>query len=184
VNPLLSLLIGGLVGGGFGLVYLLVNRKLKRMGDSCFDANTARYKAVDEGLGGLKELRILGRIGEPLRQFRDASCSFVAQLSDQSLGSQLPRYLLEVLGFGGILLVVVHLLTQRADLRDVIPLISLFAFAGYRMLPAPYQTFVGIGFYTVSAHRLAQEAASFQSPLCFSASPPAGWPRRVVVKIW
>lgn len=61
VNPILSLLIGGLVGGGFGLVYLLVNRKLKRMGDTRFDANTARYKAVDEGLGGLKELRILGR---------------------------------------------------------------------------------------------------------------------------
>ena len=174
VNPLLSLLIGGLVGGGFGLVYLLVNRKLKRMGDSRFDANTARYKAVDEGLGGLKELRILGRSSGPLRQFSDASHSFVAQLSDQALVSQLPRYLIEVLGFGGILLVVVYLLAQKADLRDAIPLISLFAFAGYRMLPAAnqaYQAFVGIRFYAVSAHRLAQEAATFRSSASGGRAP-------------
>lgn len=91
----------------------------------------------------------------------------MAQLSDQALVSQLPRYLIEVLGFSGILLVVVYLLAQKPDLRDAIPLISLFAFAGYLMLPAANQdcqALVGIRFYAVSARRFAQETGSFQSP--------------------
>jgi ATP-binding cassette subfamily C protein len=160
VNPLLTLLIGGLVGGGFGLVYLLVRRSLQRMGDSRFDANTARYKAVDEGLGGLKELRVLGRSGGVLGQFSGASLRFVSQLSDQALISQLPRYLIEVFGFGGILLVVIYMMARQSDIRNAIPLISLFAFAGYRMLPAANQAYTcitNLRFFGVAVRTVAQE---------------------------
>ncbi len=48
------------------------------------------------------------------------------------------------------------------------------AFAGYRMLPAAnqaYQSFVGLRFYSVSAHRLAHEAAAFQSPMTARGRP-------------
>ena len=113
-------------------------------------ANLQRFKMVDEGLGGLKELRLLQRTAWTLRRFTKASDTLRATLAKQSVLATLPRYFIEVLGFGGMLLMVLYLLASHGDVRDTIPLISLFAFGAYRMLPAMQSTYnsaVGLRFY-------------------------------------
>lgn len=43
---------------------------------------------------------------------------------------------MEVLSFGGILLIVLYFLMIRQDLGQTLPVIALYAFAGYRLMPA------------------------------------------------
>jgi ABC-type multidrug transport system fused ATPase/permease subunit len=62
------------------------------------------------------------------------------QAANQTI-SQVPRYGLEVIAFGGILLLVLYLLAVRQKLEDALPLIALYAFAGYRMLPIAQEIF-------------------------------------------
>ena len=50
--------------------------------------------------------------------------------------NQLPRFILEAVAFGGMLLVVLYLMAQGSDITNVIPVIALYAFAGYRLMPA------------------------------------------------
>jgi ABC-type multidrug transport system fused ATPase/permease subunit len=159
VNPILSVLLSTLMGAGYGVVYLLVRRGMARIGRERMEANVQRYKMVDEGLGGLKELRLLQRTSWTMRRYRKAADTLTATLAKKSVLDTLPRYFMEVLGFGGMVLVVLYLLASQRDVRNAIPLISLFAFGAYRMLPAMqggYNSTVGLRF--VAPVALAMEA--------------------------
>jgi len=46
--------------------------------------------------------------------------------------------------FGGIILIAVYLIAVQENIRQVIPMLGLYAFAGYRLMPALQQTFKGI----------------------------------------
>jgi ABC-type multidrug transport system fused ATPase/permease subunit len=64
--------------------------------------------------------------------------------------SQLPRYALETIAFGGILLIVLYSLRTDQDIGKIIPLLSIYAFAGYRLLPALQQIFSSVSLLRVS----------------------------------
>jgi ABC-type multidrug transport system fused ATPase/permease subunit len=163
VNPILSALLGVLIGGGYGLVYLVVRRRMARIGRERMDANLQRYKMVDEGLGGLKELRLLQRTSWMMRRYKKAADTLTASLAERSVLDTLPRYFIEVLGFGGMLLVVLYLLASHRDVRASLPLISIFAFGAYRMLPAmqsAYNSTVGLRFVAPVALAMETELRS------------------------
>jgi ABC-type multidrug transport system fused ATPase/permease subunit len=49
--------------------------------------------------------------------------------------SKLPKYALETIAFGGILLILLYSVRVSASISETLPMLSLFAFAGYRLLP-------------------------------------------------
>ena len=53
----------------------------------------------------------------------------------------LPRYFLEIFAFGGMLLLVLYLIFKDSNFMNSVPIIALFAFAGYRILPALQQVY-------------------------------------------
>jgi len=54
---------------------------------------------------------------------------------------QLQRFVLEAIAFGGMLLVVLYLMTQSSSFASALPIIALYAFAGYRLMPALQQIY-------------------------------------------
>jgi len=52
------------------------------------------------------------------------------------LMSGLPHFLLETLAFGSLLLVILYQMSSRGDVRTILPIVGLYAFAGYRLMPA------------------------------------------------
>ncbi len=160
VNPVLTVLLGAFIGSGYGLVYLVIRSRVAGIGRSRMDANLQRYKMVDEGLGGLKELRILRRTSWMMRRYTRAADTLTTTLASQSVLSTLPRYFIEVLGLGSMLVVVLYLLASQADVRAAIPLISVFAFGAYRLLPAMqgvYSTTTTLRFYAPVAEAMEGE---------------------------
>ena len=55
---------------------------------------------------------------------------------------QLPRFILEAIAFGGILLIILYVMSKTGDFNNALPIISLYAFAGYRLMPALQQIYV------------------------------------------
>ena len=55
--------------------------------------------------------------------------------------SQLPRFALEIITFGGMLLVLLYLMSKSGTFISALPIIALYAFAGYRLMPALQQIF-------------------------------------------
>lgn len=136
-NPVVAIWTLVVLGGGYGLIYAAVRKKQGQIGMEWTDAQRDRQRAAHEGLGGIKELLVLGREAEASRRFSEAT-DRISQAGARSEWTRaIPRYLLEPIAFGGILAVTLAmLLSGSASSAQVIPTLALYAFVGYRLLPA------------------------------------------------
>jgi ABC-type multidrug transport system fused ATPase/permease subunit len=113
-----------------------------RLGITHNEASLERQRASQEGLGGVKELKVLGREREAADRFEMATAKATRARASNSTAAQLPRYVLEAVAFGGILLVTLALVAKgTGSAQALVPSLALYAFAGYRLLPAVQQVF-------------------------------------------
>ena len=124
------------LGGAYILIILRVNRNLKTRGKLRIEANQMRFKAVSEAFGGIKEIKVMNREPYFLDRYSTYSYRLARLMSWNAVVGQIPRFALEAIAFGGIIVFVLALLLTRENAGQVIPLVSLFAFAGYRLMPA------------------------------------------------
>jgi len=141
INALASILTILVIGGTYALIYWRVNRNLKHRGEKSLAANLYRFKAVLEAFGGIKDIKVLNREDYFLDLYTDHSYQFARHNSWNAVVSQLPRFALEAIAFGGVIIFVLVLLIQRGDATQVIPLASVFAFAGYKLMFAMQEIF-------------------------------------------
>ncbi len=153
VEPFLAIGAALVLGGFYGVVELASRTKLRRIGMERRDAAHARYRVLQEALGGIKDVKVGGlenqfvsRFGVPSQRFADTQIS-------ASLISQLPSFAMQGILFGAMLLAILYLLGTRGDFQSVLPVLSLFALAGYRLMPALQSVF-----QSVSKMRFAEAA--------------------------
>ena len=88
------------------------------------------------------------------------SAKIFAQTQASSLIiAQLPRFILEIIAFGGILLIILYIMSQTGGL-DTALIFSLYVFAGYRLLPALQQcyiSFTSLTFVSPSLDKLTND---------------------------
>ena len=144
VDPLLALLSLGIIGGAYFGVFRLVRRRVATAGRVRTSSDQARFKAATEALSGIKEIKVLGKEHSFIQRFAGPSFSFGRAFANQEVIKALPRYALETIAFGGILLIVVFWLGQGRDLASLLPTVGVFAFASYRLLPALQSIFQGV----------------------------------------
>ena len=141
VDPWVALVLGVSLGGAYSLTYIGVRGVLGRLGRDRAEANRERFTAAGEVLGGIKDLKVLGRESAYLERFRGPSVRFSKHRATNNVVAVAPKYLIEAVGFGGVLALALFLMTTREDLAGVLPLLGLYAFAGYRLLPAAQHIF-------------------------------------------
>jgi ABC-type multidrug transport system fused ATPase/permease subunit len=144
VDPFIAITIICALGGIYGMIYLIVRRRLSLIGKEQVGLNTLKYRVAGETLGGIKELKILGREINFLEKFSICARRHARNNVIAGVTSQLPRYALEIMAFGGILLMVLSFLGDKhKSTAQMVPILALYAFAGYRLLPALQQIFSG-----------------------------------------
>lgn len=136
IDPLLALLSVAVLGTAYGIIYYFTHSRLARLGAATVQANRERFKAAAEVLGGIKEIKLYGKERPFLTRYEDPSRSASRYRARHQIMSRLPKYAVETTAFGGILLIVLYLLQSGREIGSIIPLISLYAFAGYRLIPA------------------------------------------------
>jgi ABC-type multidrug transport system fused ATPase/permease subunit len=144
VNPLIAVSIAVFLGGAYTGVYMLSRRWLAKISEEQVAANFMKYKTADEALSGIKDLKILGREWMFLEKFAAHAQRHSQNNVTAGTISQLPRYALEVMAFGGILMIVLYFMGADHGSGKMVPLLALYAFAGYRLLPALQLIFSGV----------------------------------------
>lgn len=140
-DPKLAIMIGVLLGAAYGLIYKLTRNYLNKIGIERLKSNELRFTAVSEAFGAAKELKVTGLEDVYVKRFSDPSKTFAVYKASADVISQLPRFALEALAFGSILLMILYLMAQTAIFTNVLPIISLYVFAGYRLIPALHQIY-------------------------------------------
>lgn len=141
VDHRLALFVGLVLGVAYGTIYVLLRRKQRRLGIERHFQNGRRYQMAAEALAGIKELKVLGRERGFLKRYRDPSWRFCRASASNQVVSALPRYALETIAFSGILLIILYSLRFAENVSQILPVLSLYVFAGYRLMPSLNEMF-------------------------------------------
>jgi ABC-type bacteriocin/lantibiotic exporter with double-glycine peptidase domain len=144
IDPLVAIVIIAVLGGTHVGIYLLVKRKLTNISQEQIVANSAKFKAASEALHGIKDLKLLHRERVFLERFTEPATVHARNNVTAGIIADLPRYGMEVVAFGGILVMVLYLLRADQDSTRVISVLALYALAGYRLLPAVQNAFASV----------------------------------------
>lgn len=140
---LASLVVVGL-SVAYGIVWAFVRHRLSVIGRERFEANQARYQITGEAFGGIKAVKLMGREGYYEDAFTGPAWKFERHRVSSQIIAQMPKYALEAVAFGGILLIVLYYLALGRNMQAILPIVGLYAFAGYRMMPALQAMFQGV----------------------------------------
>jgi ABC-type multidrug transport system fused ATPase/permease subunit len=127
-----ALLLGGLAVGFFGAI----QRRLVVWGAAMTAGFGRCYQAVNQGLGAVKEIKVLGREAYFVERFRRASLDTAVYRIREGTLAQVPQLFLEAVVVCGLVLVVVVLLQRPASLGELAPVLSVFALAAFRLIPS------------------------------------------------
>jgi len=120
----------------YGFVFKFNHNFLGKIGKEVFKATADRYKISSEAFSAFKEIKI-GELEETyINQFSNPSKRYAKNTALLSVLNEIPRYTLEAVTFGGMLLIILSFMTITGDITKILPIIGLFAFAGYRLIPA------------------------------------------------
>jgi len=124
-------------------IYRLTRGFLMRIGQERVKANQARFTIVTEAFNAAKELKV-GSLEKAFLERFSIPAKTLAQHSAiaGSIG-QLPRFALEIIAFGGMLLLILFMMAQNT-FTNILPLIALYVFAGYRLIPALQQIYAAV----------------------------------------
>ncbi len=143
-NVKLTMVVSLTLGLSYLLIYLFLRKFLSRIGQERIKANKLRFTAVSEIFGAIKEIKAGGLERIFINQFSKPSKDFALYQAYSKIISQIPRYALEIIAFGGMLLAILYLMSKSNSVVNALPIIALYTFAGYRLMPAIQQIYISV----------------------------------------
>ena len=165
VNPKLALIVGLLLGSIYFFIFCVVRNYLNRTGKKRLKNNQLRFALINEAFGAIKEIKVGGLEETYIKNFSSSAQVFAKTQSSSKIISQLPRFILEAAGFGGILLIILYIIARTGSFNNALPIVSLYVFAGYRLLPALqqiYSSFTRLSFLGPSLDKLHNDLKNLQ----------------------
>lgn len=125
----------------FGMAYLIlyksVRKKLHENGKTISEMSTIRFRLMQEGFGGIKDILLLNRRTDFINRFCICGEKLADSVAINQAITQVPRYFMELIAFGSMISLVIYLIgSHNGDLSVILPLLSIYALAGFKLLPA------------------------------------------------
>lgn len=124
------------------VLYRLVRQKLESNGQRLSEVSTRRFRLMNEGFGGIKDVLLLNRSHDFINRFHDSGKIFARAQGTNIAISQVPRYFIELIAFGAMIsLVLVLIKVHSGNLGEVLPVLAVYALAAFKLLPALQQIY-------------------------------------------
>ena len=125
-------------------LFVMVRKLLHSIGNIVADAISLRYKILNETFSSIKILKLKGGEEKFTEWFSVPALQYARYSAISTVISHAPRYLLEIVAFGGIMGIVIYLISKGQSNSYVISYMALYAFAGYRLMPALQQIYASL----------------------------------------
>lgn len=163
VNPISTLGITASILALYGGIYTFVRKTLKDLGAERFALNTERSKIVSEAFWAIKEVKILGIEPVFISEYTPPSKRFARNESVNEIIGDVPKFALETVAFSAIIFFVLLTIINSGGFEDAAAAVSLYAYAGYRLIPAVQNMFKALTklrYGAATADRLYDEFVS------------------------
>lgn len=136
VNPAATgIAIAVVVAAGL-LFESAMRRRMAVHRDERIRSGSAMYKSVSQSLGAFKEVKVLGRESHFVEGFLVASRRYAHATAAFSWAGLLPRLLVETIAVLSLLGAVIFGLATDQPMRDIVPALTLFGLALFRIMPS------------------------------------------------
>ena len=165
VDPKLTMVVGLTLSLSYGLIYKLTKSYVTRIGEKSIKVNEEKFTSLNEAFGAAKEIKLGGLEEIYIKRFSDPAKILAKDTASVSIIGEMPRFALEAITFGGMILVTLYLMSKSGAFIDTVPILALYAFAGYRLMPALqriYNDIIRIRFTTPALNSIYDDLKSLQ----------------------
>jgi ATP-binding cassette subfamily B protein len=139
IDPLVALVAILGFGGSYGLITWRVRSRLRANSQRIAHEQTQLVKALQEGLGGIRDVLLDGSQSVYCEVYRGADQPLRRAQGDNAFIAQGPRYTMEALGMILIAALAYGLSRQQGGIAMALPVLGALALGAQRMLPALQQ---------------------------------------------
>ncbi len=136
IEPLSALVVIVVVGLAAGMFHHFTRNQIKRWGLGRQYHEGLRIQHLQQGLGGIKDVILLGREMDFIDEYNVHNTKSYRVNQMISTLKQMPRLWLEVLAIAGLVVMVLVMLTQGRATESVLPILGFFAVAAFRLMPS------------------------------------------------
>jgi ATP-binding cassette, subfamily B, bacterial PglK len=139
LEPVITLFVFLVMGGLSGIFLFITQRRMKFIGVEAQRYRKDMIKAARQGFGGIKDARVLNREPEFIELFREMAFKSSRLQQTKAFISMIPRPAIETIAVSGIMLIALVMVMQDRPIANIIPVLTLFAAALYRLMPSIQQ---------------------------------------------
>ena len=136
VDWFITVSVAVILGIFTGLYLILFKNKAKEYGKENQIYDGKMHQSINQALGAVKDIKILHRE----KYFVDAFCGYgkkkMRAVRNNNVLGQAPKYIIETVCIGAILLVLVIKIFRGEDLSSMITQLAAFAIAAFKLLPS------------------------------------------------
>ncbi len=154
-DPIMAIATACVLGIFYVTIYFLVRNKLAQIGREFTQANKERYQTCQEALAGIKDVMINNAKQGYIDQFEKSSRVFARHIATRDTLGQIPLNIIETVGYGCLIGLAMVLVVSGKDVSHILPVLGLYGFAAYRMLPAAQNIYRSISQIKFSEQVLA-----------------------------
>jgi len=126
-------------------IYWFVEKRMLTNGRIMSNVNASRFKLMNEGFGGIRDTILLDRSEIFKLRFFEENRKLARTTTENSTLAHGPKYITELAAFGTLILVILYTtIFTQASVSSILGLLSFFALAGFKLLPAFQQIYYSI----------------------------------------
>ena len=141
IDPIVALVAAVGLGTSYALITLISRRRLHRNSQRIAHEQTQVIKAVQEGLGGIRDVLLNGTQPVYCEIYRQSDYPLRQMLGNNVFIGQSPRYVMEALGMILIAALAYALSRQAGGIATALPMLGALAVGAQRLLPALQQIY-------------------------------------------
>lgn len=127
--------------GGFALIIFSYSKNaLIELGKQRNELSKSQLLNVQEGIGGIKEIKLLGRENFFLDQFEKNTYSLLGASIKHAVIAGTPRFVIEFFAVSSVALIIFIYSTLGRSIAEILPILGLFFVCAYKIVPSLNKT--------------------------------------------
>jgi ABC-type multidrug transport system fused ATPase/permease subunit len=151
VSPLGTALAVAVVGGTTAIILLVVQPRLRRIGQTAHAMHKDTLASLQESFAGVKDIKVLGREESFARAYGTSRRRLTRMMYIQSSFFNLPRVAMETSLILFILVFFGVTVARGSESQQVLSVLGLFAYAGLRLQPSLQRVVTGVNLLRYSS---------------------------------
>lgn len=165
VNPWIPLCAAVVIGAFYWIVDKALRPKVRLLGDRLMETNRGSYKALSELLQGIKTVLVYDKSGYFIKAYDRFVCEQRDILPRIPLYANSPRYMIEPLAFGGLVVVVLVFAARGEKLAEMLPSLGVVTLAAYRLIPEAQKAYSKVNGMMTYAYVVGELRSEIDQPI-------------------